>query len=180
MVTIYVPIDLLKIRFEQGHLFPGISTTQVVGFHLYNENAVLTNMCRTLFLKTKIMGAKPILLLSLDPGSCVKRGRYHVWTAHSDDTVFKIVQEGTHYDVFMMRATLKPKHLGTAKAVHFPKSVSTPLLSGEDAVAVLSHALNSQTPSMQSEGESTPSQVEVEVEVEVEAQDLSATYNISV
>jgi len=156
MATVYTPVEFLHSAFNKGDIRPSVDShrIRVVGFHLYNENAVIVNLLRKLFVKTKIMGAKPILMLVLDESTYVQSGRCHVWTAQSQDgETFRIVYVDDAYDVFFVednKANKGPRHLGTARSVYFPKPSpsfrrrSLKLSSSrEDANDLISHVLNS-------------------------------------
>ena len=122
MSTFYAPIQLLKSKFVKSDINTGKKhISSVVGFHLYDENAVITNLLRKLFVKTKIMGAKPIMLLMIDYTTYALHGQYHTWTAHSSNgDVFRIIHVDGAYDIFYMKSNQNPELIGTAKYAYFP------------------------------------------------------------
>ena len=129
MSTVFTPVELLKTAFTKGHLRTNgpCNSIRVIGFHLYNENSVIVNLLRKLFVNTKIMGAKPIMMLVLDGSSFIRNGRCNVWTASSQDgDVFRIVHVDDAYDIFAIMKNHAVEHVGTARSVYFPKPVPRP------------------------------------------------------
>ena len=153
MTTIFTPVDFLKKSFTKGHLRTNTAPLlRVIGFHLYEENAIITNLLRKLFVKTKIMGAKPLLMLVIDGSTYKMAGRCHVWTAFSEDhEMFRIVYADDAYDVFHVDVKNKiTDHLGTAKLVYFPLKSQSPFPRAinltefeSDADELMSHILHS-------------------------------------